>query len=99
MHSDKSFTDTGHFSIAPGSFIHKVKSERRSHTIFWALESAGFAFVAIGGIYFMLVRRLRGAPCMMHRCSKPSENNADLQNLTYVSAQDEKISAEQKVRG
>jgi len=93
MHSNEGFTDTGHFSIAPGSFIHKVKSEKRSHTIFGALESAGCAFVVIAGIYFMLIRRSRGVPCMMHRFAK-LENNEE---LTCVSAQDEKVPSEQRM--
>ncbi|RIA86948.1 hypothetical protein C1645_855304 [Glomus cerebriforme] len=88
MHPTLDLTYTGHFSIAPGSFTHEVKSEKRSHTIFGSLGLAGGVFGMVSGIYTLLFGNPRKNPWgIMHRAEKLKiPKDADLQNFPFISA-------------
>ncbi|CAG8560123.1 10031_t:CDS:10 [Ambispora gerdemannii] len=64
-------TDTGHFSVAVGSFVHELKSEKRSHTVLGSLGVAGGGFGLICGIYILLFGEPKTKPWgLMHRMMK-----------------------------
>ncbi|GBC09119.1 hypothetical protein RclHR1_08610006 [Rhizophagus clarus] len=103
LHPNDSFTDTGHFSVAPSSFTHEVKSEKRSHTILGALGLAGGAFGLVSGIFTLLFGQPRINPWgVVHRSEKlKTAYNADLQNFPFITpvnpTQDPNVSIEQRV--
>ncbi|CAG8498073.1 919_t:CDS:2 [Acaulospora morrowiae] len=104
LHQNENFTLnglTGHFSVSPGSFLHEIQSEKRTHTIFGSLGVAGGAIGLIGGIYVLLFGHPRRDPWgLMHRVMKTEITQENLRNLPFVSDGNviiETLSTEQKV--
>ncbi|CAJ0910220.1 2001_t:CDS:2 [Entrophospora sp. SA101] len=87
MHPNDSFPFTGHFNIAPGSFLHEVQSEKRSYTVLGALGVAGGAVGLIGGIYMLFFGQPRINPWgLMHKVAKSEiARKADFKDLPFIT--------------
>ncbi|CAG8613334.1 1229_t:CDS:2 [Ambispora leptoticha] len=81
-------TDTGHFGVSVGSFVHELKSEKRSHTVLGSLGVAGGGFGVICGIYILLFGEPKYKPWgLMHRMlnSEIPQIGGDPDNIPLVS--------------
>ncbi|CAJ0910229.1 2004_t:CDS:10 [Entrophospora sp. SA101] len=93
MHPNDSFPFTGHFYVAPGSFLHEVQSEKRSYTVLGTLGVAGGAIGLIGGIYMLFFGQPRINPCdgrsrcfgfIGYRTEKEANEAIKYFNNTYI---------------